>query len=406
VKGSAFPRFRTIAFWAFLDLRGEARLSFLTGVLIAALLTPALVMTIARVSVVEGWTEMLATDPRNREVRVIGEYEVDAPMIAALDADPGVGFYVKETSRFINSVRFQAAAGRARVSDVRTTRAGDPILDGMTPPDDDQVSLTEAAADDLGVTNGDLVTLLLRREPKNRPIETAEIGLVVSGIIPETIWPDSLALLSENRSAGVMLWSARPGDPRPPLYDPETETETPWKSLRVYAMRVAQAPELQNTLRSAPFSFDTQLNSDQVVKLVRLSEGLGALSWTLTLLSATGFAVSVLLLQRLGVARKAETLALMSVAGLSRRDMVAFLVTQSGMLALAGLLLTVLIIAPMQPLIGLLAEAMTPGVPAATIDWRLPLTGSLMAFAVTLVFSLWATRDIRHLDLPRLLRSD
>ena len=96
----------------------------------------------------------------------------------------------------------------------------------------------------------------------------------------------------------------------------------------------------------------------------------------------------------------------MSVAGLSRRDMVAFLVTQSGMLALAGLLLTVLIIAPMQPLIGLLAEAMTPGVPAATIDWRLPLTGSLMAFAVTLVFSLWATRDIRHLDLPRLLRSD
>ena len=387
MKGSAFPRFRTIAFWAFLDLRGEARLSFLTGVLIAALLTPALVMTIARVSVVEGWTEMLATDPRNREVRVIGEYEVDAPMIAALDADPGVGFYVKETSRFINSVRFQAAAGRARVSDVRTTRAGDPILDGMTPPDDDQVSLTEAAADDLGVTNGDLVTLLLRREPKNRPIETAEIGLVVSGIIPETIWPDSLALLSENRSAGVMLWSARPGDPRPPLYDPETETETPWKSLRVYAMRVAQAPELQNTLRSAPFSFDTQLNSDQVVKLVRLSEGLGALSWTLTLLSATGFA-------------------LMSVAGLSRRDMVAFLVTQSGMLALAGLLLTVLIIAPMQPLIGLLAEAMTPGVPAATIDWRLPLTGSLMAFAVTLVFSLWATRDIRHLDLPRLLRSD
>ena len=406
MKGSAFARFRTVASWAFLDLMSEMRLSILTCVLIAALLTPALVMTIARVSVVEGWTEMLATDPRNREVRVIGEYDIDAPKIAALDADPRVGFYVKETSRFINSVRFQAAAGRTRVSDVRTTRAGDPILNGMNPPDDDQVSLTEAAANDLGVTHGDLVTLLLRREPQDQPIEIAEIALVVSGIIPETTWPDSLALLSETRSAGIVLWSARPGDPRPPLYDPETETETPWKSLRVYAKQVAQAPELQNNLRSAPFSFDTQLNSDQVVKMVSLSEGLGALSWTLTVLSATGFAVAVLLLQRLGVVRKAETLALMSVAGLSRREMVAFLVTQSAMLAVAGLLLTVLIVASMQPLINLLAEALTPGVPAATIEWRLPLTGSLMALAVTMIFSLWATRDIRHLDMPRLLRSD
>ena len=406
MKGSAFARFRTVAFWAFLDLKSETRLSILTCVLIAALLTPALVMTIARVSVVKGWTEMLATDPRNREVRVIGEYDIDALKIAALDADPRVGFYVKETSRFINSVRFQAAGGRTRVSDVRTTRAGDPILNGMNPPDEDQVSLTEAAANDLGVAHGDLVTLLLRREPQDQPIEIAEIALVVSGVIPETTWPDSLALLSETRSAGVVLWSARPGDPRPPLYDPETETETPWKSLRVYAKQVAQAPELQNNLRSAPFSFDTQLNSDQVVKMVRLSEGLGALSWTLTVLSATGFAVAVLLLQRLGVARKAETLALMSVAGLSRREMVAFLVTQSAMLAVAGLLLTVLIVAAMQPLIGLLAEALTPGVPAATIEWRLPLTGSLMALAVTMIFSLWATRDIRHLDMPRLLRSD
>jgi hypothetical protein len=407
MKGMTAKRLRTLLTWALMDLRGELRLSALTAVLIAGLLAPAMVMSIARVSVIEGWTSMLTLDPRNREVVIIGEYDIVQPKIEALEALDNLGFYVRETSRFIKSIRFVGATGgRARMSDVRTTKDGDPILGGLAAPLNDEIVLTENAALKVGLKKGDTLTVLLRREPGSAPVEVLEISLTVSGIVPSTVWPEELVLMSEARSGGIALWSQRPGDPTPPLYDRTRDIDIPWKSLRVYAGQVAQAPDLQETLRAPPFAFDTQLNSDQVFKMVTLSQGLQALSWALVGLSAIGFAVAILLLQRLGVARKSETLALMFVAGMSRRDMTVFLLFQSFVLALLGMVLTVFVLILLQPAIVVLAQSLTPNVPPAGMDWSVLGTGTFGALFIALVFSLWASRDIRLLDFPRLLRSD
>lgn len=400
-------RLKTLSFWAVLDLKSELRLTILSALLIAGLLAPALVMTISRASVIDGWTALLATDPRNREVRIIGEYQIDTDMMAQIETLENVGFHVRETSRFIKAIRFVSDAGtRIRAANVRTTKPGDPILGPMRSPDNNETVITEVAAEKFGLETGEVLTVLLRREPKDAPVEILEIPLKITGVIPRDIWPEELVLLSESRSAGIAMWSTRPLDPRPPLYDPSTEAENPWKSVRIYADQVAAAPGLQERLRGAPFNFDTQLHTDQVSKMVNLAQGLRSLALALAILSAVGFAVAVLLFQRLAVARKAETLALMYVAGLSQKDMTLFMLVQSILISLMGLVITVGLVLLLRPVIEILAEALTPGVPPAPLDYVLLAQGALGALGLTFAFSLWACRDIRSLDFPMLLRSD
>jgi hypothetical protein len=232
------------------------------------------------------------------------------------------------------------------------------------------------------------------------------LPLKVAGVIPTSIWPEELVLLSEARSAGISLWTARPLDARPPLYLSEVEPENPWKSLRIYAKAVVLAPALESQLQAPPFGFDTSLQSDQVVKLVSLETGLDALARALAILSAIGFAVAVLLFQRLAVLRKAEGLALMFVAGVSRKEMVLFIVAQCLVTSVLGLALTAAIVFALQPVIALLSEALVPGIPPAPLDLRILVFGGGIALVASTGFCLWACREIKSFDFPQLLRSD
>ena len=371
-------RLSRICTWALLDLKAEFRLSVLSVLLLAGLLAPALVMAISRTAVIDGWTAALSADIRNREVRIIGEYDIIEPnTLANLGALPGVDFIVPETSRFLNAIRFETEKSRReRVANVRTTRRGDPLLGSLPAPDFDQVVITQSVAEKFNLTERGALTVVLRRQPKDAPTELVKLPLRIIGVIPTNIWPEELVLLSEARSAGIALWTARPLDPRPPLYIPEIEEENPWKSLRIYAQEVSLAPELQDRLNAAPYNFDTSLQSDQVEKLVGLETGLDALARALAVLSAVGFAVAVLLFQKLAVLRKAEGLALMFVAGVSRREMVVFLVAQCLVVSVLGLILTGGIIVALQPVIAQLSKALVPRIIPAPLDYRILALGA------------------------------
>ena len=401
-------RITHICIWALLDLRSELRLSVLSVLLLAGLLAPALVMAISRTAVIEGWTQALSADIRNREVRIIGEYDSVTPQtLAALAALPEVDFVIPETSRFLNAIRFETEASRReRVANVRTTRAGDPLLGRFTAPRDDEIVVTQSVAEKFNLAQGDTLTVVLRRQPREAATELMRLPLQVTGVIPTTVWPEELVLLSEARSAGISLWTARPLDARPPLYFAEIEPENPWKSLRIYAKAVALAPTLESKLQAPPFGFDTLLQSDQVVKLVSLETGLDALARALAILSAVGFAVAVLLFQRLAVLRKAEGLALMFVAGVSRKEMVLFIVAQCLVTSVLGVALTIVLVFALQPVIAQLSEALVPGVPPAQLDLRILFFGGGIALVISTVFCLWACREIASLDFPQLLRSD
>ena len=394
-------RWRTILKWAVADILHERRLSILMVFLVVCLIAPAMVGVATQKAVIQGWTTMLDKDVRNREIIIIGEYDVTNDLLGTIATWPEVGFFVPEPSAFVASARFKMPEGRAQRFDVRTSAKGDPILGDITPPGPDGVVLTAEAAAALGATAGDRILLQLRREPKAAPVEFADIELDVLGIIPETRWPGRMAFLSPGRAEGLNRWIASPGEDGEPGIDYD---RADWRSLRIYANDVATAPVLRNRLEQS--GFETRLNTDQVVRLVTLSRGLKALSTNLLALGMIGFAVAILLLQRLAVQRKAEALALMSVAGLSRREMTLFLMIQAGFMTFSGVVLALFLLVPLKSLINRLAEALVPGVPPAGVDPILWVVGAIGTIGLTLVLTWYAARDIARLDFPKLLRND
>ncbi|WP_273523288.1 ABC transporter permease [Rhodosalinus sediminis] len=401
LAGRRAARSRTIIRWAITDLVHERRLTILMALVVLCLIAPAMVVATARKAVIDGWTTMLETDVRNREVVVVGEYDIPTERLERIAGWPETAFLVPEPSAFVASARFDGSGGRPERLDIRTSAPGDPVLGPLDAPGAHAVVLAEQAADRLAVAAGDTVTLRLRREPASKPVEFAGVELRVAGVVPESRWPGEVAFLAPARAAGIDRWIASPGDARPPLAG---EAETQWRSLRIYADVVANAPALRDRLEMA--GFETRLNTDQVTRLVTLSNGLRALATSLVSLSVVGFAVAVLLLQRLAVLRKAEDLALMSVAGLSQREMTLFLLVQAGVVSLGGVALAGLLLVPMRVLIERLAQALVPGVPPASMDLSLFALGAVGTLVVSLVFTLYAARDIARLDFPQLLRND
>lgn len=395
-------RAAVITQWALRDLVHERGLSLLMVLLVLCLITPAMVVVMARAAVIDGWTAMLETDARNRSVIIVGERDVTPELLADIASWRETGFVVPEPSAFVGSTRFLPAQGQPQRLDTWTSAPGDPVLGALAAPDDDSVVLTAAAAVRLGAQPGDVLRVTLRREPVAAPVEFVEIPLLLTGVIPDTQWSGDIAFLSPARTAGIDRWTINPGNPHPPLLMPDEPSR--WRSIRIYAPVVAEAPALRDRLEQS--GFETRLNTDQVLRMATMSDGLQALATSMVALCAVGFAVAVFLLQRLAVLRKAETLALMSVAGMSRRDMTLFLLVQAAVVTLAGVALAGMAMIPLRTLVERLSEALVPGVPPADTNVVLILIGGLAATVIALCFTLVAARGIAYLDFPQLLRND
>ena len=375
-------RARTILAWALADLARDRVVSVMSVALLLLLLVPPLFLAVIRVSVIEGWAASLQADPRNREVIIVGETPLTEADLARIAGWPETGFLVPEPTTFVSSTRLVGPGGPASL-DMQTSAPGDPILGGIAGPDGpDGVTLTQAAAEALGVTTGDMVDLTLRRDPANGPREFLSVALTVTGVVPPDIWPGEIAFLSPLRAAGVTEWLA-PGSGLSSAMP--SGSASPWRSMRIYATEVRSAPALAARLDAE--GFDTRIASEQVSRLVTLSDGLRDLM-TLTVTSG---------------------LVGLAVAGLGPLSLIGFFMSQAIVLVCGALALAALALWPMTHFAAdfanrfvVLQDAMIPG--------RLPVLGLVGAAALVLLLALTAggtaTWRLRRMDLSKHLRAD
>ena len=401
-----WPRLITVTVWALLDLRRDAAISIMSVLMLFLLLGPPLFLGVVQTTVVEGWAARLQSDPRNREVKIIGEVSGPEALtdvtIARLMDDPLVGFVVPEASTFIATGRFQGPS-RPATLDILTSTTGDPILGGTPAPTaTGEIALTEAAAQLLAVTTGQSVELTLRRQPRNRQAEALRVPLTVIGIVPASAWSGEIAFVHPDLAGGAALWQA-PQSGRPDVFlGPGDQA---WKSMRIYAAEVRSAPALAHRLEA--MGFETRIASDQVSLLVTLSDGLQHLMRIAVTAGLAGLAVAVWLLQVLAVARRHREIALMGVAGLDRAGNMLFFVVQSLMLCAGALALAGVAIVPVQGFANGFARRFL--LETSQVDALPPLllaAAALLVLGLALLSALLAAWRIRSIDLTTHLRSD
>ena len=401
-----WPRLATVTVWALMDLRRDVLISVMSVLMLFLLLGPPLFLGVVQATVVEGWAARLQSDPRNREVKIIGE--VSGPdvltdvTIAGLLRDPLVGFVVPEASTFIATGRFQGAS-RPATLDILTSAAGDPILGGTPEPAaTGDVTLTESAAELLAVAQGQSVELALRRKPRDGPIEVLRVPLTVTGVVPAETWPGEIAFVHPDLAGGAALWQAPQSRRSDVSLGPDDQA---WRSMRIYSAEVRSAPALARKLEA--MGFETRIASDQVNLLVTLSDGLRQLMKVAVTAGLVGLAVAVWLLQVLAVARRHKEIALMGAAGLDRAGNALFFVVQSLMLCAGALALAGIAIFPVQTFANGFARRFLPEtIQAETLPPLTLFTAALLVLGLALLSALVAAWRIRSIDLTTQLRAD
>jgi putative ABC transport system permease protein len=394
--------------YALIDLVHERRVSLLTVFLQAAFLTPVLLLHILKFGVISAWTEDLSRDTRNREVRVSGEYALSAEDIAAIAAWDEVGYVVAEPSHLITTQPMRRIVPkRGPVADVniRTSTAGDPALGPTAPaPKGRDVVFSFRMAQALEVAAGDQVTVLLRRQPRDAPVETFRLPLRVTAVLDEPVWVEKNAFLDPNTARDIGDWLEFSLSDAEAIGSTSLTGQVRWRSLRVYAPTVRLAPALLGRLAEA--GFDPQVRSDQVNRLVSTEDGLSKLFVILLSITACSFAGTMFLLQWQGVERKKRDIALLVAVGFQRSEIVLFPVIQSFVLGLAGTVAGVLLaLALAQSLqLTLATQLSLTGIVSPPL-WHFAVAGASTVL-IGGAASAFAARAIGGLNILDLLRSD
>lgn len=395
-------RLTTVIQWAWADLRRDSMISGMSITLLFLLIGPPLFLEVLRGGVVESWAATLQADPRNREIIVIGEAPLSDADIATLASLPETGFVVPEPSTFISTVRLQAQDRRA-VLDMRTSAPGDPILGpAPAPQSPDEVTLTAGAAERLDVTEGDMLDMTLRRLFRDGRTEVLIVSLSVKGIVPAEVWPGEIAFFHPSRAAGAALW-LDPGSGRTEaLAQPGEDV---WRSIRIYAAKVREAPKLADKLTQR--GFETRIASEQVALLVNLSDGLRRLMTITVIGGLAGLAVAVWLLQVLSVARRRREIALMAAAGLDRTGLIGFFVLQGLMLSSAALCLAVLCLFPMRRFATTFADRFLQSASEGVgLESSTLVAAAFAVLCLSLIAAATAAWRIKGFDLSADLRAD
>jgi putative ABC transport system permease protein len=154
---------------------------------VAAVLGPLLILFGLKYGTVETLRERLIHDPRNCEIRPVSSHAFTVQWFEDTAKRPDVSFVVPTTRQLSAAVELSpvGAPDKSVSLDALPTAPGDPLIleNGAKVPDDGQALLSASAAEILGASVGDTLTLTVRRM-KNSGFQSARTDLTVTGILP------------------------------------------------------------------------------------------------------------------------------------------------------------------------------------------------------------------------------
>ncbi|GAB3129168.1 FtsX-like permease family protein [Novispirillum itersonii] len=320
------------------DFRHDWKVSLCLCVALAAVMTPLMVLFGLKSGIVTTLQTRLLSDPRNREVVVVGSYSLDAAWFAALTADPRTGFAVPRTRSLAATLDVRAPSGKAEPGlELVPTAPGDPLVpEGLRrqPLAEGAVYLSQSAATTLGVVAGDSVVGQISRTVSNRT-EVRRWPLTVAGIVPDSLFSRPAVFAPLAFLVAAEDW--RDGRDAP-------SANRLFASLRLFAADLDAVAPLAETLRQKGLEVRTRAAEIESVQL--LDRSLTRVLSLLLGLAVLGFLLSLGASLWAAVERKRRDLALLRLLGFDGLALALVPVTQGVLVAVGGVVLSSLLYWP------------------------------------------------------------
>jgi putative ABC transport system permease protein len=356
------------------------RLTLYQMIGLAAVLLPLLLIAGLKNGFIEGMLAHLRADPRNLEVIVVGNRNLDSAWFRTVAGSPAAGFVIP-TTRSLSATITLANDQGGTIGDVQMipTAPGDPLLGGLpVPAADDEVVLSAATARKLGVAAGDRVRAAVQRR-MNGQDQASVRSLRVRALAPETLAPGDFAfvtlpllVLSEDYRDG----SAAGIDAAGP--DEAALRQRPYASARLYARDLDQVEALAGAVEATGVS--VRLRSQQIAVVRTLDHGLNWVAGIIVLLGMVGVACSVAVSQWLGVERRRREISVLRLIGLTRANALLMLIAEALVVAACAFVAAGILFLALSPLADRLIAAVE--IVAGPIC-RLAPGQFLLLFAVT-----------------------
>lgn len=328
------PRWRLLVELAGRDLWFDRKVSLCIVASIIAVIAPLLLLFGLKNGVVTQLRDNLLSDPRNLEIRMLGNGNLDQPWIDALKAQPATGF-VMPLTRSLNTQADLVKDSQhfAADAEIIPSTAGDPLLQGkVAPPQSAQdLVLSAAAAKKLQAKPGDTLQLVVVRKLDGNN-ERGRVTLTVSGVLDETAFGRPAALVTLDLLLAMEQF--RDGAKMPAFGldtgTAATQTQPRFARARIYAKSLDDVAPLADWLQQRNIEVSTRARDIESVKAIDrvLSLIFAVIAWT----AVIGCIASLIGAFLANIDRKRKDLALLRLLGFRRGYVGAYVMVQAALL--------------------------------------------------------------------------
>lgn len=326
-------RWTLLAELAARDLWFDRKVSLCIMASLVAVIAPLLLLFGLKNGVVTQLRDELRRDPRNLEIRLLGNGDMPPTLLEALRTHPATGFVIPLT-RTLNTQADLVKGGAHFVADAEIipSAAGDPLLQGRAAPAQTRdILLSASAAKKLQAREGDTLLLRIQRKRDNRN-ERGQLQLHVSGILAPAAFPRPAALVSLDLL--IDLERFRDGYRLPAFGidsgDPVPATAPRFARARLYARSLEDVAPLADWLQQQNLDLSTRAHEIEAVQAIDRVLGLifAVIAWTAVL----GCAASLTGAFLANIDRKRRDLALLRLLGFRRSAAGSYVMLQSTLL--------------------------------------------------------------------------
>jgi putative ABC transport system permease protein len=314
------------------DLWHDRKVSLCIVASLVAVIAPLLLLFGLKHGVVSQLNNELLSDPRNLEVRMLGNYNLSSEWFEQMRNQPGVGFVIPLT-RSLNTTADLMRDNQHFVAnaEVIPSASGDPLIGSLpAPATQQQVLLSASAASKLSVKSGDQMRLLVLRKLAGNN-ERGEVSVTVGGVLEHNLFSRPAVLV--HLDLLVAMENFRDGY-AVPQFGFDSGTPAParerYARARIYAQGLDDVAPIAASLEGERIESSTRAAEIESVKAISHVLGLifAVIAWT----AVIGCVASLVGAFLANIDRKRKDLALLRLLGFQRSAAGLYIMVQAALL--------------------------------------------------------------------------
>lgn len=319
----------------------------------AIALSPVLLLFGLNYGFVNRLIEQLREDPRTRELRPVGQYELTQDWFEERALDPRVGFILPRTRYLASTTRLRSPNARGvHDAELIPTAAGDPLLPGdISLAGVNQIAISASTAANTSAASGDELTLIFtRRTEEGR--QSVRLKATVIAVLDRSAYQREAVFAVPDLVDKAERW--REGEAVPSMGERWAEGADPkprssYASFRMFAKDVRDVPALRDAMIG--MRIDVRTEEAAISRALAIERGLGWVFVVILALSASGVLLTLGFQLAASIAEKASELSILRMMGMESLQLMSIPVIQGSIIGAAGASVAALSVLLSQPLI-------------------------------------------------------